>query len=63
MMQSEARIEHLKLVQGVISRMAGNSAQLKTWAVSLVTAVTVLSGLADKPHWLLQVLSLFLYFG
>lgn len=47
--------EHLKLVQGVITRMAGNSAQMKMWAVSLVTAVFVFSGLADNPHWLVGV--------
>jgi len=47
--------EHLKLVQGVITRMAGNSAQMKMWAVSLVAAVFVFSGLSDDPHWLVGV--------
>ncbi len=46
-------VEHLKLVQGVVARMAGNSAQMKTWAVSLVTASFVFSGLSDEPHWLI----------
>ncbi len=32
--------------------MAGNSAQIKTWAVSLVTAVLVLSGVTGTSHWL-----------
>ena len=41
------------MIQGVITRMAGNSAQMKTWAVSLVTAAIVFSGLSDKPHWLI----------
>ena len=45
--------EHLKMVQGVVTRMAGNSAQMKTWAVSLVTACLVFSGLSDDPHWLI----------
>ena len=48
-------VEHLKLVQGVVVRMAGNSAQMKTWAVSLVTAAFVFSGLSDDPHWLIGV--------
>ena len=48
-------VEHLKLVQGVVTRMAGNSAQMKTWAVSLVTAAFVFSGLSDDPHWLIAV--------
>lgn len=46
-------VEHLKMVQDVITRMAGNSAQMKTWAVSLVTATIVFSGLSDDPHWLI----------
>ncbi len=47
----QSKIEHLKLVQGVISRMSQNSAQVKTLAVSLVTAVYIFSGLSDDPHW------------
>ena len=48
-------VEHLKMVQGVVTRMASNSAQMKTWAVSLVTAAFVFSGLSDDPHWLIGV--------
>ena len=48
-----AKAEHLRMVQGVVARMAGNSAQMKTWAVSLVTAAVVFSGLAGDPHWLI----------
>ena len=40
------------MVQGVVTRLAGNSAQMKTWAVSLVTAIIVFSGLSKNPHWL-----------
>ena len=47
--------KHLEMVQGVISRMARNSVQMKTWTVSLVTAVFVFSGLSDDPHWLVAV--------
>lgn len=50
---SQMKVEHLKMVQGVVIRMAGNSAQMKTWAVSLVTACIVFSGLSDDPHWLI----------
>ena len=50
---SQNAVEHLKLVQGVVTRMAGNSAQMKTWAVSLVTAAFVFSGLSNDPHWLI----------
>ena len=47
--------KHLEMIQGVISRMARNSAQMKTWSVSLVTAVFILSGLSDDPHWLIAI--------
>ena len=52
---AQDRIEHLKMIQGVVTRMAGNSAQMKAWAVSLVTAAFVFSGLSEKPHWLIGV--------
>lgn len=48
-------VEHLKLVQDVVARMASNSAQLKTWAVSLVTATFIFSGLSNDPHWLIAL--------
>ena len=51
----QTKIEHLKLIQGIVTRMAGNSSQMKTWAVSLVTATFVFSGLSDDPHWLVPL--------
>ena len=45
------KIEHLKMVQAIIARMAGNSAQMKTWTVLLVTAVITFLGLSDGPEW------------
>jgi len=35
----EAKAEHLKLVQGAISRMSGNAFLLKGWTVTLVSAL------------------------
>ncbi len=55
MSQQQQKIEHLKLIQGVVTRMAGNSAQVKTWSVSLVTAVVVFTGLSDNPHWMIAL--------
>ena len=46
------RIKHLKLIQNIITCMAGNSARMKTWAVSLAT-VFVLSGVTGTSHWLM----------
>lgn len=40
---------YLSLLQGVISRMAGNSANCKTWSVSLVSAILVLAIDKGKP--------------
>ena len=40
-------------MQSVVTRMAGNSAQMKTWAISLVTAIIVFSGLSEDPHWII----------
>lgn len=51
-------LEHLKLIQSVITRMANNSAQMKTWTVSLVTAVIAFSGLSNDPHWLVPLAGL-----
>lgn len=48
----QTTVEHLKLIQGVITRMAGNSAQMKTWTVALVTATIVFSGVSKDPSWL-----------
>lgn len=35
----EAKLEHLKLIQGAIARMSGNSFLLKGWTVTLVAAL------------------------
>ena len=35
--------EHLKLIQGVVTRLAGNSFLLKGWAVTLVAGLTALA--------------------
>lgn len=42
---SQNKLEHLKMLQTVIARMASNSFQVKTWCVMLVSA---LLGLAAK---------------
>ena len=55
MTDSSDKVEHLKMVQGVVARMAGNSVQMKAWTVPLVSAVVVFTGLSDDPHWLIGV--------
>ena len=50
------KVNHLEMIQGVISRMASNSFALKGWAVTLVAGIFALSSKdADK---LIEVLML-----
>lgn len=41
---------HLQMIQGVISRMAGNSFMLKGWAVTLISAVFALAAQGANPR-------------
>lgn len=42
--ESPAVIAHLNMAQAVIARLAGNSAQCKTWCVAIVSALFGLAG-------------------
>jgi hypothetical protein len=48
--ESESVRTYLTLLQGVISRMAGNSAACKTWCVTIVSAIFVLAIDKSKPQ-------------
>jgi hypothetical protein len=48
--ESESVRTYLTLLQGVISRMAGNSAACKTWCVTIVSAIFVLAIDKNKPQ-------------
>lgn len=54
-MQSDdySRLEHLKLVQGVITRMGQNSFALKGWSVTLVAALMALAVNAHRRAYAL----------
>lgn len=41
--ESPAVIKHLEILQGIITRMAGNSAACKTWALTIITGLIALS--------------------
>jgi hypothetical protein len=45
---------HLNILQGVVQRMASNSASCKTWCITIVSAVLVLIADKGKPElfWL-----------
>ena len=53
---SEAVRAHLSIVQGVINRMAGNSASCKNWCVVLVAAILVLVARTDTSDYALLAL-------
>jgi hypothetical protein len=42
--ESPAAIAHLGMLQAVVTRLAGNSAQCKTWCVAIVSALFGLAG-------------------
>lgn len=50
---SESVRAHLNISQGIISRMANNSANCKTWCVTLVAAILVLVARTDTPVYAL----------
>jgi hypothetical protein len=42
-MKDDTKIKHLEFIQAIITRMAGNSFQLKSWGVTLVSALLALA--------------------
>lgn len=48
-----AKLKHLDLVQGVITRLASNSFALKRWCVLMVSAVLVLISRDPRPGYAL----------
>ena len=47
---------HLEIMQGIISRMANNSATAKTWCVTLVAAILLLVAYTGRPAYSLIAL-------
>lgn len=53
---------HLQIYQNIISRMASNSSAVKTWCITLVSAILVVVGDKGKPDLaLLAVLPIVLF--
>ena len=46
-------VPHLEMVQGIVARMAQNSAMTKTWCVTLVAAILVLVARTSSPYYAL----------
>ena len=53
---NEAVIKHMEMYQGIITRMAGNSAACKTWGVPLVAAI--LGFVIEKQNASLGILAI-----
>lgn len=59
---SAARIKHLELVQGIISRMANNSFLIKGWSVTVAAALFALAAKdSDARFALLAILPIFAF--
>ncbi|MCP4965336.1 MAG: hypothetical protein GY926_08875 [bacterium] len=51
-----ARLEHLKMIQAVISRMAQNSFLIKGWTVTLIAALFALAAADSNPAFVIIAL-------
>lgn len=58
-----AVIAHMNALQGIISRLANNSASCKTWCLTLVSALISLAGAAKSPATISFVLLPIVVFG
>lgn len=46
--EAETRIAHLRMIQAVVTRMAGNSFLVKGWSVTMVAALFVLAAVGGN---------------
>ena len=47
---------HLRILQGVIERMAANSTSAKAWCITIVSAILVVVAVKNKPDYALLAL-------
>lgn len=63
-MNTESKIRHLEMIQGIINRMASNSFMLKGWAVTLVAGVFALAAKdTDKLYFLVAYIPIIIFWG
>ena len=61
--ESTAVQSYLNILQGVITRMATNSANCKTWCITLVSAIVVIIADKAKPNYVwIALLPVILFF-
>ncbi len=46
----DAKLKHLELIQGVVNRLATDSARMKGWSVMLVAALCILLARGGREH-------------
>lgn len=61
--ESPARIAHLNMLQAIVARLAGNSAQCKTWCVAIVSALFGLAGATKSGRIAVAAIIPILVFG
>ena len=60
---SPAATVHITVLQGIITRLANNSASCKTWCLTLVAALLSLAGAAHAPQMVTATLVPIVIFG
>lgn len=60
---TEMHMKHLEMLQGVITRMAGNSASLKNYCMTIASAIIGLAAAIQKPEILHYTAPLIIIFG
>ncbi len=53
MEHEEKKLEHLKLIEGIVERMASNSLRLKEWFITITSALVGICLTKSKPQLLL----------
>ena len=61
--ESTAATAHLNMLQAIITRLAGNSAQCKTWCVAIVSALFGLAGATKSGRIAVAAIVPILVFG
>lgn len=59
----DMHMKHLEMLQGVVTRMAGNSASLKNYCMTIAAAIIGLAAAIQKPEILYYSAPLVIIFG
>ncbi|MEP2717330.1 hypothetical protein [Pseudophaeobacter sp.] len=59
----DMHMKHLEMLQGVVTRMAGNSASLKNYCMTIAAAIIGLAAAIQKPEILYYTAPLIIIFG